>query len=109
MGGATRLGRGHRPVRRAADQHELVSRARQEDIAHRERFGRPISADNLRSTLHISAASARDLVKFIRAEQPSLIVARSAVAEPTMHRGLVLVDAAEQSVEDDGDAADGST
>jgi hypothetical protein len=47
---------------------ELLERARQEDRRHRERYQRPVSAENLRKTLGVGAERSRTLVKLIRAE-----------------------------------------
>jgi hypothetical protein len=48
---------------------ELLERARQEDRRHRERYQRPVSAENLRKTLGVGAERSRTLVKLVRAER----------------------------------------
>lgn len=57
---------------RSAD-HELVDAARLIDQQHRNRYGRPISADNLRRELAISAARARMLVQIVRSGPGSIV------------------------------------
>jgi hypothetical protein len=52
-----------------ASDDDLIDRARREDVRHWATHQRPISADTLRSALHISAARARLLVSIIRAER----------------------------------------
>ncbi|MEV6445091.1 hypothetical protein [Amycolatopsis sp. NPDC051716] len=47
---------------------ELLERARQEDAAHRAAHQKPISADTLRVRLEIGSATARRLVKIVRAK-----------------------------------------
>lgn len=46
----------------------MLERARQEDVAHRARSQKPISADTLRVRLGIGSAKARRLVEIVRAE-----------------------------------------
>ncbi len=48
---------------------DLLERARQEDQRHRERYQRPVSAENLRKALGVGAERSRTLVKLVRAEQ----------------------------------------
>lgn len=47
---------------------ELINRARQEDLRHRQEWQRPISADTLRLRLGIGSARARQLTKHVRQE-----------------------------------------
>jgi hypothetical protein len=58
---------GH-PVMAARPLEELLDRARQEDVAHRASYQRPISAETLRVRLRIGAGRARRLVRIVRAE-----------------------------------------
>ncbi|WP_410575614.1 hypothetical protein [Amycolatopsis sp. cmx-4-61] len=48
---------------------ELLERARQEDKRHRERYQRPVSAENLRKALGVGAERSRTLVRLVRAER----------------------------------------
>jgi hypothetical protein len=48
---------------------ELLERARREDRRHRERYQRPVSAENLRKALGVGADRSRALVKLVRAER----------------------------------------
>ncbi|SMC72107.1 hypothetical protein [Lentzea albidocapillata] len=57
-----------RRVSRGRSPKKLLEQARHEDAAHRAAHHKPISADTLRVRLGIGAASARRLVKIVRAE-----------------------------------------
>ncbi|WP_442875559.1 hypothetical protein OHS58_10185 [Amycolatopsis sp. NBC_00348] len=57
-----------RPVMAVRPLEALLDRARQEDVAHRATYQRPISADTLRVRLRIGAGRARRLVRIVRAE-----------------------------------------
>ncbi|MEU3649882.1 hypothetical protein AB0E59_41390 [Lentzea sp. NPDC034063] len=57
-----------RAASRDSSQEELLVLARHEDAAHRAAHQRPISAEILRGKLGIGSASARRLVKIVRAE-----------------------------------------